>query len=149
MNRNRLLPMTGSETVCASIAAADDDHSFAGRQDLNFGLDCISETAAILLRQILHGEMDSLQLASRNFEIARMFRSTRQHDCVEVAPQIFRRNIPSHFRSSNESHAFRRHLFQAAIDDVFFELELWDAVAQQSTDAVSFFVHDYCVAGAA
>jgi hypothetical protein len=38
-------------------------------------------------------------------------------------------------------------LLEAAINDVFFQLELWNAVAKQSTDAVSFFVDDNSVTG--
>src|SRR5579862_9800798 len=106
MHRERLLPVTGAQAVCAGITAADDDYSLAARQDFNFGLDRVAKAAAVLLRQILHGEMDSFQLAPRNFEIARVFCSTRQYDCIEVAAQISDRNILTHFRSSNEAHAF-------------------------------------------
>ena len=122
--------MTGSKAVGASIAASDDDHSLAGRQNLDFRLDRVPEAAPVLLRQVLHCKMNPLQLASRNVEIARLFSPACEYDGIEVAPQILDGNILSNFRAGNELHAFGRHLLQAAIDDVFLQLELRNAVAQ-------------------
>jgi len=59
-----------------------------------------------------------------------MFSPAREYDGIEVAPQILHGNIFPNFRTSNELHAFGRHLLQAAIDDVFLQLELRNAVAQ-------------------
>ena len=87
--------MTGSKAVGSSIAAADDDHSLARRQDLDFRLDRVPEAAPVLLRQVLHRKMNPLQLASRNVEIARMFSPAREYDGIEVAAQILHRNILS------------------------------------------------------
>ena len=46
-------------------------------------------------------------------------------------------------------HALGGHLLEAAIDDVLLQLEFGDAVAEQSADAVGFFVDRDRVAGAA
>ena len=67
--------------------------SFAGRENFDFRIECVAEAAPVLLRQKFHREMNALQFASGNFEIARMFRSTRQHNRVKFALQVFDRNI--------------------------------------------------------
>ena len=149
MHGERLLPMTGSQAVGASVAASDDYHALAGSQNLDGRIDRVAKAAPILLRKVFHCVMDSLQLTAGNLEIARLLGPTRKYNGVELAAQILHGNILSDFRPGDELHAFGRHLFQAAIDNMFLQLELRNAVAQQSADAVCFFVNHNRVTGAA
>ncbi len=55
--------------------------------------------------------------------------------------QILHRNVVADVRIGHELHTFGSHLLEAAIDDVFFQLELWDTIAQQAADAIRLFVH--------
>src|SRR5437868_15368007 len=66
----RLLPMTGAEAIGAGVAASDNDHALPRRQNFRFRLDGVAQIAAVLLRQVVHREMDSSQLASRDVQIA-------------------------------------------------------------------------------
>src|ERR1035437_5800678 len=93
--------------------------------------------------------MDSLQLSSRDVQIARLLGSAGEHSRVELAEQILDREIPAHLRASNEFHALSGHLLQAAIDDVLLHLEFGDAVAQSPTDPLRFDVDHYGVSRAA
>ena len=93
--------------------------------------------------------MDSLQFAAGNVQIARMLGSAGEDDRIEVARKSSTANILAYFGVGNELHAFGRHLFQAAIDDVLLQFELRNTVTQQAADAVGFFVDGYGVAGAA
>ena len=97
--------------------------------------------ALVLLRQEFHGVVDSLQLAARNLKIAGMFGAAGQDDRVEVAAQIFNGNIPADLSVGYELHALGGHLLEAAVDDVFLQLELGNTVAKQAADAVCFFVN--------
>ena len=51
-------------------------------------------------------------------------------------------------RVGEEGDALGAHLLETAIDDVLFELEVGNAVAQQAADAVVLFVDGDGVAGA-
>src|ERR1700734_3917282 len=141
--------MAGSQAVGARIAASDDDDSFACSQDLYFGIDRIAEAALVLLRQILHRKMNSPELTPRNLEIARMLGSPRQNDGVKITAQIVHGNILANFRTRYKLHAFRRYLVEPAINDVLLQLELRNSVAQQSANAVRFFIHHNRMPGAA
>ena len=46
-----------------------------------------------------------------------------------------------------EFHTLGLHLPHTALYDLFLELEIRDAIAQQATDTVLFFIHDNIVAG--
>jgi len=58
-------------------------------------------------------------------------------------------NVHADVRVGLEDHAFSAHLLDAAVDDMFFELEIRDAVAEQAADAVILFKNRDGVAGAA
>src|SRR5579872_1225187 len=105
--------------------------------------------AFVLLRQEFHGEVNAFQLASGNGEIARMFSASCENDGVEIAAQIFYGDILADFCIGDEVHALGAHLIESPVDNVLFEFELGDTVAQQAADAVSLFVHGDRVAGAA
>src|SRR5579863_6725510 len=66
MHRERLLAMARSQAVGAGVAAADDDDALAGCQDFEGGIDLVAEASLILLRQEVHGEVDSIEIASRD-----------------------------------------------------------------------------------
>ncbi len=103
----------------------------------------------VLLRQKVHRKMDPFQLASRDVEIAGLLGSAGEHNRIEVTSQIFDGNIFAHLGAGHEFHALGGHLFQAAIDEVLLQLELRNAIAQQTADAVRFFVNGDGVSRAA
>ena len=95
--------------------------------------------AAVLLGQILHGEVNSLQLTPRHGEVAGTFRAARQQQGVKLAAQIFHRNVLAHVRARLEDHAFLKHLVEPPVEDGFLHLEIRNAIAQQASDAIGLF----------
>ena len=83
------LAMAGAEAVGAGVAAADDDDALAGGEDepaahvagVVFG---VALVAAILLGQELHGEVNALELAAGNGQVARMLGAAAEQDGVVV-----------------------------------------------------------------
>ena len=125
--------MTGAEAICAGISATNDHHTLAGRQNFDRGSNGLAQTALVRLGQEFHREVDSLQFAARNLQVAWMFRSAGQYDGVKFTAQILDGDIVSDLSVGNELHAFGRHLLQAAIDDVFriYDIQL---VGRESMD---------------
>ena len=149
MNRQRLLAVARAQAVGAGVAAADDDHALAGGENFDRWIERVAEATLVLLREEFHRKVNSLQLASRNFQVARMLGAARQHDGIELATQIFDRDVLADLGIGDKLHALGGHLFEAAIDDVLLQLELGDAIAKQSADAVRFFVDRDRMASAA
>src|SRR4051812_37382697 len=149
MHGQGLLAVTGAQAIRTSIASADDDYALSSCQNFTGRVERISMAALIGLRQKLHGEMDSLELTSRNFQIPGLLRAARQHNGVEVSAQILDGNVVADLGAGYKFHAFRTHLLEPAIDDVLFHLELRDSVAQEPANAVCLFVHRNRMSGAA
>src|SRR5580704_9881600 len=93
--------------------------------------------------------MNTLELAAGNGQIARLLGAATEKDGVEAFRQRLHGNIYAHVRVSLKDHAFGLHLLDAAIDDMFFELEIWNTVAEQSADAIVLLKNCNGVAGAA
>ena len=88
VHRSRALAVAGAEAIGAGVAAADDDHVLAGGEDRLRPGTRIALVAPVLLRQELHREMNALQLAAGDVQIARLLGAAREQDGVEVAPQV-------------------------------------------------------------
>src|SRR5258706_7389831 len=102
--------MAGPKTVGASIATANDDDAFSSSENIGGGVKHIALAAPVLLREVFHGKVDSLQFASRHHQIARVLGAACEHDGVEVTPQVFDRCSVAHVRIGDEAHDFRLHL---------------------------------------
>ena len=109
----------------------------------------VAFVAAILLGQKLHGEVNALELAAGNLEVARMFGAAAEQDRVVVPGERFDGNVDADMRVGEERDALGAHLLDAAIDDVLLQLEVGNAVAQQAADAVVLLIDGDGVAGAA
>src|ERR1700687_5150531 len=148
MNRKWLLALAGAQAVRAGIAAANDDHPLARRENFDTCVDRVAVASLVLLREEFHRIVNPLQFASGNFQITWMLGAARQDDSIEFTTQIFDRDVVAHLSVRNKFHALGGHLLEAAIDDVLFQLELGDAITKQSTDAICFFVDHNRMPGA-
>ena len=70
MHGDRLLAVSGSQAIRAGVAAADDHYALSRRQ--NLARNDVTLAHAILLRQVIHREMNALEIASGDGEIARL-----------------------------------------------------------------------------
>ncbi len=109
----------------------------------------VAFVAAILLRQKLHGEVNALELAAGNRQVARLLGAAAEQDRVVLSGERLDGNVDADMRVGQEGDALGAHLLDAAIDDVLFQLEVRNAVAQQAADAVVLLVDGDGVAGAA
>ena len=72
----------------------------------------------------------------------------READGVEHPPQVAAGDVGADVYARLELHALGDQLLQAAVQHVFFQLEVGDAVAQQAAYAVVFLEDHHLVAGA-
>src|SRR5581483_5552579 len=87
-----------------------------------------------------HGKVNALELPSRNVQIAARFRPASKEDRIELASQILYWNGMPHVRIGHKLHTLTFHLVKTAIDHLLLHLEFGNAVAQQSTDPIRFFI---------
>src|ERR1700727_2594011 len=102
--------MHRTQTVGAGVSASDDHNLLAGGKNVGGGVERIAVAALVLLRQKFHGVVNTLQLASEDFEIPRMLGAARQDDGVVVTAQVFNGNIPANLGIGDELHSLAGHL---------------------------------------
>ena len=119
-----LLAQTGAEAIGAGVAAANDDDTLAVGEDGERRIDGIAFAAFVLLRQKLHGEVDSLQLATGNGQVARLLRTTGEQDGIVLVGESFDGHVDADMRVRDKGDAFGAHLFETAIDECFSSLKL-------------------------
>ena len=139
MDRFGALAMRRAQAIGAGVAAADDDHMLVLRSDRAATDDPILFATAVLRGQVLHREVDALELAAGHGQIARGRGPAGQHDRVEIATELIDRHLDADVRPGPERHPFLAHQREPAIEDAFLELELGNAVAQQPADAIGAF----------
>ena len=61
---------------------------------------------------------------------------------MEAAAEMVGRNVDADVRVHLELHAFGEHLFEPAVEDVLFELEVGNPVAEQPAEAIAPLEHD-------
>ena len=134
--------MRRAETIGAGIAAANDHHALTHRDDF-FGVsETVARAAFVLLRQIIHGEMDALQFVSRDFQRRGAFSAptasnTASKSFINCSPVGFTPTV----NIGPEFDTFAMELLQPAVHHSLFQLEIRNPIAQQSANAVVLFKH--------
>ena len=141
-----LLAVASAQTVGAGVAAADDHNALAGGE--NLAGDFIAGDPLVLLRQELHREVDALEFAARDFQIAGSFGATGEQNRVKFLAKVVHRHVVADVRVGLKLNAFDSHLFEAAIKDELLHLEIWNAVAQKPADPIGFLENGNPMAGA-
>ena len=136
MHGARALSMDGAQAVGARVAAADDHHALAGGRDRLIRRDVVALAAPVLLGQKLHGQVNASELPPGHVQIARGRRSTGEHDRIEFPLQRADRQIGADLDAGTEHDPFLFEDRQAPGEEPFLQFELWNAVAQQPSDAV-------------
>ena len=139
----------GPQAVGAGIAAAEDDDALAsGGDDLVLG-DVVAGNDAVLRGQEVHRQVDAVELAPGDGEIAGVGRAAGEADGVEFVQQVARVHVDADVDAGAEDDALGLHLLEAAVDEALLHLELGDAVAEEAADAVVALEDGDVVAGAA
>jgi len=137
--------------VGAGVAAADHDDVLALSGDGALGsrpLLAVAGVALILLGQEIHRKMDTAELAPWNLEVARRLGPAGHRHGVELLEQRGHRHVDPDLDLGAELHPLGLHLHDAAVNQRFVHLEVGDAVAQQSADAVALLEQGHGVTGA-
>ena len=103
--------------------------------------------ALVLQRQVVHREVDAVELAPGNRQVAADRDAAGEDHRVEGLLQ--RRRVRRHadVAARLEDDALGFHQAEPAIEDRLLHLELGDAVAQQPADAIGALEHRDAVAG--
>ena len=112
------------------------------------GVECVAEVALVLLRQEIHREMDPVELAARDRQVARLGRAHREHDRVVLRAHFIGVYVDADAAVGDNLDALGLHLLDAPIDDPLLQLEVGNAVHQQSADAIRSLVERHRMAGA-
>src|SRR5688572_20329167 len=98
--------MGGAEAVSAGVAAAEDDDVLAfGGNKLLIG-DLVAEVALVLQGQVIHGEMDALELAAGDGEVAGFGCAAAEDDCVKITTEVFNLDVEADVGAGDELDAF-------------------------------------------
>ena len=106
----------------------------------------VPRETAILLRQVIHGEMDAAQRSAGDIELAGRLRADGQTDRIEVATELVDAELFADIHTGPEHDSFGRQLREASIEHVLLELEIRNAIPQQATHAIILLEDDNGVA---
>ena len=115
----------------------------------------------VLQGQKVHRKMHPGQFAPRHWQIARHLGAPGQDHRIELGVEFSRRDMAAratphagwqclaitHLDAGAKRHAFGTHLVNAPIDEAFFHLEVGNAIAQQTTDAIVLLEHHHRMTG--
>ena len=104
--------------------------------------------APVLLRQELHGEMDAVEVAAGDRQVARLLGAAGENDRVVLLQQLGDVEFDADMDVAVEGDALGLHLRDAAVDVVLLHLEVGDAVAEQAAGLGVLLVDVDVVAGA-
>ena len=131
--------MRRPQTVRSGVTATDNHHPFVLCGDL-FDGQAIAGIHLVLLDEILHGKVDTVQVTTGHRQVTRLFGPQGQAHCIELPEQVVSRDVHTDVHVGLELHAFRDHLLQPSVDDPLFHFEIRNAVTQQPADAVGFLI---------
>ena len=114
-DRAGLLAVAGAQAVGGGVAAADDDHVLAGGQD-RVAVERGAEAAAVLLGQERHRQLDPLQAAAGDVQVARPGGADREQHRVVPRADIGRVDRPADLGVAEEPHPLGLELLDAALD---------------------------------
>src|SRR6185295_2734120 len=104
MRFNAALPVHSPETIGSGIAAADDDDALALCRN-RLVRDRVAGVAFVLLRQIVHRQVDALEFSPGNRQFTGLLRTYSEADGIELLPQLFARDVCSNRHTDLELDA--------------------------------------------
>ncbi len=114
------MAIAGAGAVAASVAAADDNHILA------LGGELIGQVVAlvdfVLLREELHRVVDTLEVAARDVEVARLSRAAAEQDRVVVIDKFLGRHIAADVAVAAELDPFGSELIDGAARRAIFRV---------------------------
>ena len=139
MNGRRLLSNGCSETIGSRIPASNYHHPLACGNNLILTRNVFAGETPVLLSQVIHGKMNAPQLSAGNAKIAWPPNTDGNQSGIVSVREFICRNVFADIHSRQELNLLTTHLVQPSIDNVFFKLEIGNAVPEQATHAVVLF----------
>ena len=119
-----------ADTICTSIAAADHDHILSRRGNEVAVFLAIEQRFSVSLQK-LHREMNALELAAFDGQVARFGGTGAKDGGVEFLQELLRGIIYSHFDIGHEGDAFLDHQINAPLHHhSFIQLHIGNAVGE-------------------
>ena len=112
-------------------------------------VDRVARAAAVLPGQELHGEVDAVELAPFDRQVARLGRAAAEADRRRTrSSSSWAGHIDADVGRRPEDDPFGLHLLEPAVEEPLFHLEVGDSVAEQPADPVGTLEDGDRVAGA-
>src|SRR5918997_521272 len=146
LDRGATLAVGVAEAVGARVAAAKDHDVLAPRGDLRL-LDRQTRDPPVLLHQVVHREVDAVQLAARHVEVSARQSADGEDDGVELRLELVGGRVVAGVGARAEFDALFFHLGDPAVHDPLLYLVVGDAVAEEPPDLIVLLEDDYRVAG--
>ena len=140
------------DAVHAGVTTADDDHVLVlgGDHVLGRGLAPLPPLGAghgaVALVEVLHGEVDAVEVAARDLDVALDPGADRQNYGVVVAAQVLDADLDPDLDVAAELDPLGREHVSATLDDPLLELGVGNAEAEQPAEALVALEDDHLVA---
>ncbi len=101
--------------------------------------------AAVALLEKLHREVDALEIAAGDRQIARLSGAAAENNGVVLGAELVAGDVDTRVDAGSEADTLGTHLVDAPIDEVLLHLEVGNAVTQKAADAVVALEHRHVV----
>ena len=112
----RALAVRRADAVGAGVAAADDDDVLAAGEDRHDVAERLVADAPVLLGQELHGEMDAVELAAGDRQVARLLGAAGERDGIVAVQKLGDVELDADMDVAMEGDALGLHLGDAPLD---------------------------------
>jgi len=137
----------GAHAVGARVAAADDHDILARSGDVIHAGGAVQHRLGIRGQKV-HGEVDALEVAPFDGQVAGTGRAGAENHRVKVVDQRCGGEIFANFGVADEGDALGFQHLQAAHDHLFLvQLHVGDAVHEQTTGAIAALIHRHPMSG--
>src|SRR3954452_7065575 len=136
MHRCGFLPVCGPQAIGPGVSTANDNHSLASCGDLLVARNAVARSPPVLLSQVVHRKMNSLQVTPWDIDVPRLFSARGQQNGIEVALQGFPIQIDTHVHSGSKLDTLSDELIQTPVDHELFHFEIRNAITKQSAQSI-------------
>ena len=93
--------------------------------------------------QVIYSKINSPGLPARRRNIPWLRGATGKNDAVKLVKQLLRLHVHTDVYTRLKHNSFLRKHFNFPLDHTLFQLHIWNAIHQQSADAVIPFIYRY------
>ena len=132
----------GSNAVITGITAADDNHIFPLGLHIFFIFKIRIQKAPGIGFQKIHRKIDSLGISARSIDVSGIRGTACQYDAVKIMQKLGCFDVLADVGSCDKGDTLFLHNIDLAVNDLFFQFHVGDAVHQQSSHTIGTL--EYC-----